>query len=33
LYQVLVGRHLPPADVEPEIGRLPTPEGETRVTA
>jgi glycerol uptake facilitator protein len=33
LYQVLVGRHLPPADVEPEIGRLPTPEGETRVSA
>ena len=33
LYQVLVGRHLPPADVEPETGRLPTPEGEARVTA
>jgi len=33
LYQVLVGRHLPPADVEPEVGRLPTPEGESRVTA
>jgi glycerol uptake facilitator protein len=33
LYQVLVGRHLPPADVEPEVGRLPTPEGEARVTA
>lgn len=33
LYQVLVGRHLPPAGVEPEAGRLPTPEGEARVTA
>lgn len=26
LYQVLVGRHLPAADVEPEIGRIPTAE-------
>ena len=33
LYQVLVGRHLPPADVEPEPGRLPAPEGDARVTA
>ena len=24
LYQVLVGRHLPPPDVEPEAGRIPT---------
>jgi glycerol uptake facilitator protein len=24
LYQVLVGRHLPPPDVEPETGRIPT---------
>lgn len=33
LYIALVGRHLPPAEVEPEVGRLPTREGETRVTA
>ena len=33
LYQVLVGRHLPPADALQEPGRLPTPEGESRVTA
>jgi glycerol uptake facilitator protein len=33
LYIVLVGRHLPPADVDTEVGRLPTPEGETRVAA
>jgi glycerol uptake facilitator protein len=35
LYQVLVGRFQPPADVLPEPGRLPAPEGEgaTRVGA